>query len=199
MTKEDVDYNQMNGIALAYMGDAIYEIYIRRYLLAKGLTKPTKLHHKATHYVSAKAQAFYEDLQPEFTQYIDQVIKNSKAMAEEFKNSKNIRVVSGGTDNHLMIIDITKTGVTGKDAQNLLDSVNITTNKESIPGDKRSPFITSGLRIGTPAITSRGFKKSDAKEVAKIIIEVLDNPEDAGVLAQAKERVKGLIQRYPIK
>lgn len=151
------------------------------------------------HVIAAKAQAFYEDLQPEFTQYINQVIKNSKAMAEEFKNSKKIRVVSGGTDNHLMIIDITKTGVTGKDAQNLLDSVNITTNKESIPGDKRSPFITSGLRIGTPAITSRGFKESDAKEVAKIIIEVLDNPEDAGVLAQAKERVNNLVTKYPIK
>lgn len=151
------------------------------------------------HVIAAKAQAFYEDLQPEFTQYIDQVIKNSKAMAEEFKNSKKIRVVSGGTDNHLMIIDITKTGVTGKDAQNLLDSVNITTNKESIPGDKRSPFITSGLRIGTPAITSRGFKESDAKEVAKIIIEVLDNPEDAGVLAQAKERVNNLVTKYKIK
>lgn len=151
------------------------------------------------HVIAAKAQAFYEDLQPEFTQYINQVIKNSKAMAEEFKNSKKIRVVSGGTDNHLMIIDITKTGVTGKDAQNLLDSVNITTNKESIPGDKRSPFITSGLRIGTPAITSRGFKESDAKEVAKIIIEVLDNPEDTGVLAQAKERVNNLVTKYPIK
>ncbi|MCI7714081.1 MAG: serine hydroxymethyltransferase [Lactobacillus johnsonii] len=151
------------------------------------------------HVIAAKAQAFYEDLQPEFTQYIDQVIKNSKAMAEEFKNSKKIRVVSGGTDNHLMIIDITKTGVTGKDAQNLLDSVNITTNKESIPGDKRSPFITSGLRIGTPAITSRGFKESDAKEFAKIIIEVLDNPEDAGVLAQAKERVHDLVTKYKIK
>ncbi len=151
------------------------------------------------HVIAAKAQAFYEDLQPEFTQYINQVIKNSKAMAEEFKNSKKIRVISGGTDNHLMIIDITKTGITGKDAQNLLDSVNITTNKESIPGDKRSPFITSGLRIGTPAITSRGFKESDAKEVAKIIIEVLDNPEDTEVLAQAKERIKNLVQKYPIK
>ena len=151
------------------------------------------------HVIAAKAQAFYEDLQPEFTQYINQVIKNSKAMVEEFKNSKKIRVISGGTDNHLMIIDITNTGVTGKDAQNLLDSVNITTNKESIPGDKRSPFITSGLRIGTPAITSRGFKESDAKEVAKIIIEVLDNPEDTEVLAQAKERVKDLVQKYPIK
>lgn len=151
------------------------------------------------HVIAAKAQAFYEDLQPEFTQYINQVIKNSKAMAEEFKNNKKIRVISGGTDNHLMIIDITNTGVTGKDAQNLLDSVNITTNKESIPGDKRSPFITSGLRIGTPAITSRGFKESDAKEVAKIIIEVLDNPEDTEVLAQAKERIKDLVQKYPIK
>ncbi|WP_297581857.1 serine hydroxymethyltransferase [uncultured Lactobacillus sp.] len=151
------------------------------------------------HVIAAKAQAFYEDLQPEFTQYINQVIKNSKAMAEEFKNSKKIRVISGGTDNHLMIIDITNTGITGKDAQNLLDSVNITTNKESIPGDKRSPFITSGLRIGTPAITSRGFKESDAKEVAKIIIEVLDNPEDTEVLAQAKERIKDLVQKYPIK
>ncbi len=151
------------------------------------------------HVIAAKAQAFYEDLQPEFTQYINQVIKNSKAMAEEFKNSKKIRVISGGTDNHLMIIDITNTGITGKDAQNLLDSVNITTNKESIPGDKRSPFIASGLRIGTPAITSRGFKESDAKEVAKIIIEVLDNPEDTEVLAQAKERIKDLVQKYPIK
>ncbi|OYS19858.1 serine hydroxymethyltransferase [Lactobacillus taiwanensis] len=151
------------------------------------------------HVIAAKAQAFYEDLQPEFTQYINQVIKNSKAMVEEFKNSKKIRVISGGTDNHLMIIDITNTGVTGKDAQNLLDSVNITTNKESIPGDKRTPFITSGLRIGTPAITSRGFKESDAKEVAKIIIEVLDNPEDTEVLAQAKERIKDLVQKYPIK
>ena len=109
------------------------------------------------------------------------------------------RVVARVTENHFMINEITKTGVTAKDAQNLLDSVNITTNKESIPGDKRSPFITSGLRIGTPAITSRVFKESDAKEVAKIIIEVLDTPEDAGVLAQAKERVNNLVTKYPIK
>ena len=199
MIKEDVDYNQMNGIALAYMGDAIYEIYIRRHLLAKGLTKPTKLHHKATHYVSAKAQAFYEDLQPQFSTYIEQVVKNAQAMADEFKKSENIRVVSGGTDNHLMIIDITKTGVTGKDAQNLLDSVNITTNKESIPGDTRSPFVTSGLRIGTPAITSRGFKEDDAREVARIIIKVLDSPEDKDVLTNAKSSVKSLVEKHQIK
>lgn len=151
------------------------------------------------HVIAAKAQAFYEDLQPEFSNYIEQVIKNAQAMAEEFKKSEKIRVVSGGTDNHLMIIDITKTGVTGKDAQNLLDSVNITTNKESIPGDKRSPFITSGLRIGTPAITSRGFNEDDAREVARIIIKVLDNPEDEGVLAEVKSSVKSLVDKHQIK
>lgn len=151
------------------------------------------------HVIAAKAQAFYEDLQPEFSNYIEQVIKNAQAMAAEFKKSEKIRVVSGGTDNHLMIIDITKTGVTGKDAQNLLDLVNITTNKESIPGDKRSPFITSGLRIGTPAITSRGFKENDAREVAKIIIKVLDNPEDKNVLAEIKSSVKSLVDKHQIK
>ncbi len=151
------------------------------------------------HVIAAKAQAFYEDLQPEFSNYIEQVIKNAQAMAAEFKKSEKIRVVSGGTDNHLMIIDITKTSVTGKDAQNLLDSVNITTNKESIPGDKRSPFITSGLRIGTPAITSRGFKEDDAREVAKIIIKALDNPEDKNVLAEIKSSVKSLVDKHQIK
>ncbi len=111
------------------------------------------------HVIAAKAQAFYEDLQPQFKTWTDQVIKNAQAMAAEFNKSEIIRVISGGTDNHLMILDITKTGLTGKAAQNLLDSVNITTNKESIPNDQRSPFITSGLRIGSPAITSRGFKE----------------------------------------
>ncbi len=151
------------------------------------------------HVIAAKAQAFYEDLQPQFSTYIEQVVKNAQAMADEFKKSENIRVVSGGTDNHLMIIDITKTGVTGKDAQNLLDSVNITTNKESIPGDTRSPFVTSGLRIGTPAITSRGFKEDDAREVARIIIKVLDSPEDKDVLTNAKSSVKSLVEKHQIK
>lgn len=150
------------------------------------------------HVIAAKAQAFYEDLQPEFTEYIDQVVKNAQAMADEFKKSDKIRVVSGGTDNHLMILDITKTNVTGKDAQKLLDSVNITTNKESIPGDKRSPFVTSGLRIGTPAITSRGFKEEDAKEVARIIIEVLNAPDNDEVLAKAKNDVAKLVTKHTI-
>ena len=150
------------------------------------------------HVIAAKAQAFYEDLQPEFTDYINQVVKNAAAMADEFNKSDNIRVVSGGTDNHLMIINLTKTEITGKDAQNLFDSVNITTNKESIPGDKRSPFVTSGLRLGTPAITSRGFKEADARQVADIIIDVLNNATDQSVLAKAKEQVKKLTDKHQI-
>lgn len=150
------------------------------------------------HVIAAKAQAFYEDLQPEFTDYINQVVKNAAAMADEFNKSDNIRVVSGGTDNHLMIIDLTKTEITGKDAQNLLDSVNITTNKESIPEDKHSPFVTSGLRLGTPAITSRGFKEADARQVADIIIDVLNNATDQSVLAKAKEQVKKLTDKHQI-
>lgn len=151
------------------------------------------------HVIAGKAQAFYEDLQPQFTDYIKQVIKNAKAMAETFAQSDNIRVVSGGTDNHLMIIDITDTGLTGKDAQNLLDSVNITTNKESIPGDKRSPFVTSGLRIGTPAITSRGFDEDDAKKTASLIIEILSNPKDEKTIEHVKDEVHALTQKHPVE
>lgn len=151
------------------------------------------------HVIAGKAQAFYEDLQPQFTDYIKQVVKNAKAMAEVFNESENIRVVSGGTDNHLMIIDITDTGLTGKDAQKLLDSVNITTNKESIPGDKRSPFVTSGLRIGTPAVTSRGFDEEDAKKTASLIIEILSNPEDGATIEHVKEEVHALTQKHPIE
>ena len=151
------------------------------------------------HVIAGKAQAFYEDLQPQFTDYIKQVIKNAKAMAETFAQSDNIRVVSGGTDNHLMIIDITDTGLTGKDAQNLLDSVNITTNKESIPGDKRSPFVTSGLRIGTPAITSRGFNEEETKKTASLIIEILSDPKNEKVIEHVKDEVHALTQKHPIE
>lgn len=117
------------------------------------------------HVIAGKAQAFYEDLQPEYAEYIQQVVKNAQAMEKVFNTSKQIRVVSGKTENHLLVLDLTKTGLTGKDAQNLLDRVHITTNKEAIPNDSRSPFITSGLRIGTPAITSRGFKEEDAQKL----------------------------------
>lgn len=151
------------------------------------------------HVIAGKAQAFYEDLQPQFTDYIKQVVKNAKVMAEVFDESENIRVVSGGTDNHLMIIDITDTGLTGKDAQNLLDFVNITTNKESIPGDKRSPFITSGLRIGTPAITSRGFNEEDARKTASLIIEILSDPDNEAIIEHVKKEVHELTKKHPVE
>ena len=151
------------------------------------------------HVIAGKAQAFYEDLQPQFTDYINQVVKNAAAMADEFNQSDTIRVVSGGTDNHLMVIDITKTGITGKDAQDLLDEVHITTNKESIPNDQRSPFVTSGLRIGTPAVTSRGFKEADFRQVADLIIQLLEHADDEAVKEEVAQQVHELTSKYPIE
>ena len=150
------------------------------------------------HVIAGKAQVFYEDLQPQFTDYINQVVKNAAAMADEFTKSDTVRVVSGGTENHLMIIDITKTGLTGKDAQDLLDSVHITTNKESIPNDQRSPFVTSGLRIGTPAITSRSFKEADARQVADLIVKLLNNSTDQAVIDDVAAQVHELTTKHPI-
>ena len=150
------------------------------------------------HVIAGKAQAFYEDLQPAFKDYIGQVVKNAAAMAEVFNQSDVIRVVTGGTENHLLVLDLTKTGLTGKEAQALLDSVMITTNKEAIPNDKRSPFITSGLRVGTPAITSRGFDQEDAKKVAELIIKALSNADDQAVLAEVKDAVHALTEAHPV-
>lgn len=151
------------------------------------------------HVIAGKAQAFYEDLQPQFTDYINQVVKNAAAMADEFNKSATIRVVSGGTENHLLVIDITKTGITGKDAQDLLDEVHITTNKESIPNDQRSPFVTSGLRIGTPAVTSRGFKEADVCQVADLIIQLLEHADDKAVKEEVAQQVHELTSKYPIE
>ncbi len=150
------------------------------------------------HVIAGKAQAFYEDLQPEYAEYIQQVVKNAQTMEKVFNTSKQIRVVSGKTENHLLVLDLTKTGLTGKDAQNLLDRVHITTNKEAIPNDPRSPFITSGLRIGTPAITSRGFKEEDAQKVAELISTALTNPTDEECLQEVAKGVHELTTKYPI-
>ncbi|MGM9908990.1 MAG: serine hydroxymethyltransferase [Limosilactobacillus vaginalis] len=151
------------------------------------------------HVIAGKVQAFYEDLQPQFTDYINQVVKNAAAMADKFNKSATIRVVSGGTENHLLVIDITKTGITGKDAQDLLDEVHITTNKESIPNDQRSPFVTSGLRIGTPAVTSRGFKEADVRQVADLIIQLLEHADDKAVKEEVAQQVHELTSKYPIE
>lgn len=150
------------------------------------------------HVIAGKAQALYEDLQLEYAEYIQQVIKNAQAMEKVFNTSKQIRVVSGKTENHLLVLDLTKTGLTGKDAQNLLDRVHITTNKEAIPNDPRSPFITSGLRIGTPAITSRGFKEEDAQKVAELISTALTNPTDEERLQEVAKGVHELTTKYPL-
>ncbi len=150
------------------------------------------------HVIAGKAQAFYEDLQPEYAEYIQQVVKNAQAMEKVFNTSKQIRVVSGKTENHLLVLDLTKTGLTGKDAQNLLDRVHITTNKEAIPNDPRSPSITSGLRIGTPAITSRGFKEEDAQKVAELISTALTNPTDEERLQEVAKGVHELTTKYPL-
>ncbi|USS93717.1 serine hydroxymethyltransferase [Fructilactobacillus ixorae] len=150
------------------------------------------------HVIAGKAAAFYEDLQPEFTTYASQVIKNAQAMADEFQHTEHLRVVSGGTDNHLLNVDLTQTELTGKDAQALLDSVHITTNKEALPNEQRSPFVTSGLRLGTPAITSRGFTEADARKVAQLITRTVTHPHDEQTLTEVREAVQALCAIHSI-
>ncbi len=150
------------------------------------------------HVIAGKAVTFLEDLQPEFKDYAAQIIKNAQAMAEVFNEADKVRVVSGGTDNHLMTLDVSGTDLNGKQVQELLDSVMITTNKESIPNEKLSPFKTSGVRLGTPAITTRGFKEDDAKQVAELIVTAIDNHDDEAVLEQVRHDVRALTDAHPI-
>ncbi|MBR2520414.1 MAG: serine hydroxymethyltransferase [Selenomonadaceae bacterium] len=149
------------------------------------------------HVIAAKAVAFGEALQPEFKEYAAQIIKNAKILADTL-TADGFRIVSGGTDNHLMLVDLTSKNITGKEAQNVLDEVNITANKNTIPFEPRSPFVTSGLRLGSPALTTRGFKEADMKEVADIIALVLNNPTDEDKKIQARERVAALCKKYPL-
>lgn len=148
------------------------------------------------HVIAAKAIAFGEALQPSFKDYAAQVIRNAQAMADEFNKTDDIRVVTGGTDNHLFNLDLTQTGLNGKQTQELLDSVSITTNKEALPNEKLSPFVTSGIRIGTPAITTRGFNEEDAREVARLIAEAIHHADDATVLAQVKKSAEKLAMAH---
>ena len=149
------------------------------------------------HVIASKAVALGEALQPEFKIYAEQVIKNAKVLAEKL-TADGFRIVSGGTDNHLMLVDLTSKNITGKEAQNLLDEVNITANKNTIPFEPRSPFITSGLRLGSPALTTRGFKEDDMAEVADIIALVLNNPTDEDKKVEARKRVAALCEKYPL-
>ena len=149
------------------------------------------------HVIAAKAVALGEALQPEFKDYAAQVIKNAKVLADKL-TLDGFRIVSGGTDNHLMLVDLTSKNITGKVAQNVLDEVNITANKNTIPFEPLSPFVTSGLRLGSPALTTRGFKEDDMSEVADIIALVLNNPEDEDKKSQARDRVAALCKKYPL-
>lgn len=150
------------------------------------------------HVIAGKAAAFFEDSQPAFKEYAQQIITNAQAMADEFSQLPTVRVVSGGTDNHLMTLDLSQTALNGKQAQELLDSVLITTNKEAIPNETLSPFKTSGIRLGTPAITTRGFNADESREVARLIVKTLLNPEDEAVLTGVRQRVKELTSAYPL-
>ncbi|MEJ1324165.1 serine hydroxymethyltransferase [Latilactobacillus sakei] len=150
------------------------------------------------HVIAAKAVAFGEALQPEFTAYTKQIVANAQAMATVFDQSDLVRVVSGGTDNHLMLLDLTNSGLNGKELQNLLDSVHITVNKNTIPFEKLSPFKTSGIRIGTPAITSRGFKEKDCEQIANLILEVIEKHDQLEAMTAISEAVLKLTDQFPI-
>ncbi|URL59163.1 serine hydroxymethyltransferase [Luteibacter flocculans] len=149
------------------------------------------------HVIAAKAVAFKEALEPAFTEYQKQVVKNAKAMAKTLMD-RGYKIVSGGTENHLMLIDLIGRDVTGKDAEAALGKAHITVNKNAVPNDPRSPFVTSGLRVGTPAITTRGYKEADTVELAHWICNVLDAPGDESVIATVREKVTAQCAKFPV-
>jgi glycine hydroxymethyltransferase len=149
------------------------------------------------HIIAAKAVAFKEALKPEFKEYQKQIIKNAQAMADELKN-QGFRLVSGGTDNHMMLVDLMTTGVTGKEAQETLDRAGITVNKNGIPFDTKGPQITSGIRIGTPAVTTRGMKENEMREIASCIAEVIKNISNEKKIQAVAQKVKTICAKFPL-
>ncbi len=149
------------------------------------------------HVIAAKAAALYQALQPEYKQYQHQVAKNAKVLAEEL-TKRGLRIVSGGTESHVMLVDLRPKNITGKEAENVLHEANITVNKNAIPHDPQKPFVTSGIRLGTPAVTTRGMGEEEIREIANLIADVLDNPHDAEVIKNVRERVGSLTARFPV-
>ena len=149
------------------------------------------------HVVAAKAVTFKEALSDEFKVYQQQVLDNAKALSDELVK-KGFRIVSGGTDNHLMLVDLRSKNITGKEAQFLLDEIGITANRNTIPFEPLSPFVTSGIRLGTPALTTRGLKEEDIREVADIIADVIENREDSAVIEAAKAKVQAICKKFPL-
>ncbi|HET7308254.1 MAG TPA: serine hydroxymethyltransferase [Gammaproteobacteria bacterium] len=149
------------------------------------------------HVIAAKAVALLEALQPEFKTYQAQVVANARAMAKRL-TERGLKIVTGGTDNHLLLIDLIDKGVTGKDADAALGHANITVNKNAVPNDPRSPFVTSGLRIGTPAVTTRGMGETEVRQLADCIADVVDNIDDASVIERTREQALALCRRFPV-
>ena len=149
------------------------------------------------HVIAAKAVAFKEALLPEFKTYQQQIVNNAQALAGGLKK-RGFKLVSGGTDNHLMLIDFSGTDMTGKIAEEALDKAGITANKNTVPFETRSPFVTSGIRLGTPAATSHGLKEAEMELVAEFISEALSNPADEAVLAAIKVKVNALMKQFPL-
>ncbi len=149
------------------------------------------------HVIAAKALAFREALEPGFAVYIDHVIANASALAAAL-TAGGARIVSGGTDNHLMLVDLSPLGITGRDAEKWLDEANITVNKNSIPFDRTSPFVTSGIRVGTPAVTTRGMGLAQMDEIAGYIMDVLRSKGNKAAIARVRAEVTGLTKRFPL-
>ncbi|MFN4103212.1 MAG: serine hydroxymethyltransferase [Tepidimonas sp.] len=149
------------------------------------------------HVIAAKAVAFKEALQPEFKAYQQQVVRNAQAMAEALQQ-RGLRIVSGRTESHVMLVDLRAKGITGKEAEALLGQAHITVNKNAIPNDPQKPMVTSGIRLGTPAMTTRGFREDEARQTAHLIADVLDAPNDAATLTRVREQVADLTRRFPV-
>ncbi|MCG2586145.1 serine hydroxymethyltransferase [Massilia sp. TS11] len=149
------------------------------------------------HVIAGKAVAFQEALQPEFVEYQKQVIKNADVLAKTLIQ-RGLRIVSGGTESHVMLVDLRPKGLTGKEAEALLGQAHMTCNKNGIPNDPQKPFVTSGIRLGSPAMTTRGFKEAEAELVGNLIADVLDNPNDAATIERVKAQVKQLVDKFPV-
>jgi glycine hydroxymethyltransferase len=149
------------------------------------------------HVIAGKAVAFKEALSPEFKAYQQQVVKNADALAKTLI-SRGLRIVSGGTQSHVMLVDLRAKKITGKEAEAILGSAHMTCNKNAIPNDPEKPFVTSGIRLGSPAMTTRGFKEAEAVKVGNLIADVLDNPHDSATIERVKAEVKKLTDEFPV-
>ncbi len=149
------------------------------------------------HVIAGKAVAFKEALMPEFKVYQEQVLKNAEVMAKTLI-SRGLRIVSGRTESHLMLVDLIAKNITGRDAENALHSGNLTCNKNAIPNDPQTPFVTSGIRLGTPAMTTRGFKEAEVEQVGNLLADVIDSPQDLAVLSRVREEVRALTSAFPV-